>query len=144
VLYGLVAAGLIRLKEPSGPALATRPAAAVASSPEASGPETQPAPPAASAAAVAPIPVSAPPEAPSPTGLLLRRLVRIRDECVALLGPVGESVVQKHYQRARSEIERGAGIEAVDDAVQQIARAASVLKGVPVAEAVLDLRKGLR
>jgi hypothetical protein len=58
---------------------------------------------------------------------------------VALLGPAGESVVQRHFQRARTEIEEGAGTEAVEAAVQQIARAAGVLKGNAVAEAVLQL-----
>ena len=75
-------------------------------------------------------------------GLTQAELARVRDECVALLGPVGEGVVQKHYLRARSDIERGAGPEALEDAVQQIARAAGILKGSAVAEAVLRLLKG--
>ncbi len=54
---------------------------------------------------------------------------------MALLGPVGETVVQKHYQRARGEIERGAGPEAIEEAIQQIARAAGILKGSAVADA---------
>jgi hypothetical protein len=54
---------------------------------------------------------------------------------------VGETVVHKHYQRARAEIERGAGAEAIEDAVQQIARAAAILKGAPAAEAILQLLK---
>jgi hypothetical protein len=57
---------------------------------------------------------------------------------------VGESVVQKHYLRARTEIERGAGPEAIEEALQQIARAASILKGSAIAEAVLQLLKGPR
>jgi hypothetical protein len=69
----------------------------------------------------------------------LTQLTRVRDECVALLGPAGESVVQRHFQRARTEIEGGAGVEAVETAVQQIARAAAVLKGSAVAEAVLQI-----
>ncbi len=78
---------------------------------------------------------------PAPPPPALTRLARLRDECVALLGPVGESVVQKHYLRARGEIERGAGPEAIEEAVQQIARAAGILKGSAVAEAVLRLLK---
>ena len=160
LLYGLVATGLIRLKEPSGPALAVRasaPASPAASVPtparRASGP-SGPAPPAARTTSPAPEPVPSAPAAPAAaaarpepgTGAtaLLTRLVHIRDECVALLGPVGESVVQKHYQRARSEIERGAGVEAVEEAIRQIARAASVLKGAAVAEAVLEQLKTVR
>jgi hypothetical protein len=114
LLYGLVATGLIRLKEPSGvgPVRPVLP---------------DPLPPAT-------------PEVPP----LLARLVRVQDECVALLGPAGESVVQRHVQRARTEIESGAGVEAVEGAVQQIARAAAVLKGSAVADTVLGLLKGLR
>ena len=53
----------------------------------------------------------------------------MRDVCNALLGPVGESVVNKHYQKAKAELERGAGFEAIEEAISQIARAASILKG---------------
>ena len=69
----------------------------------------------------------------------LTQLTRVRDECVALLGRAGESVVQRHFQRARTEIEGGAGAEAVEAAGQQSARAAGVLKGSAVAEAVLQI-----
>jgi hypothetical protein len=43
--------------------------------------------------------------------------------------------------RARAELERGAGPEAIDEAIQQIARAAGILKGSAVADAVLRLLK---
>jgi hypothetical protein len=118
LLYGLVATGLIRLKDPASlpsPSTGASGAGVVREEHEA-------------------------PEAPP----LLTRLARVRDECVALLGPAGESVVQKHLQHARAEIESGAGPEAVESAVQQIARAAAVLKGSAVAEAVLQLGRGLR
>jgi len=114
LLYGLVATGLIRLKEPSGVG-PVRPV----------------------------LPDSAPPTTPE-VPPLLARLTRVQDECAALLGPAGESVVQRHIQRARTEIESGAGVEAVEGAVQQISRAAAVLKGTAVAETVLGLLKGLR
>ena len=120
LLYGLVATNLIRLRE-KGAAPVTEKAPAR--------PAPAPAP-----AASRPAPEPAPPPA-------LTRLARLRDECVALLGPVGESVVQKHYQRARGEIERGAGSEAIEEAIQQIARAAGILKGSAVADAVLRLLK---
>ena len=125
LLYGLVATNLIRLKEKGAAPAAERPPArpgAAAAVPAASRPAPAPAPP-------------APPPA-------LTRLARLRDECVALLGPVGESVVQKHYQSARGEIERGAGPEAIEEAIKQIARAAAILKGSAVADAVLRLLKG--
>ena len=123
LLYGLVATNLIRLKE-KGAAPVTEHAPA----------RPAPAPAPATPAASRPAPEPAPPPA-------LTRLARLRDECVALLGPVGESVVQKHYQRARGEIERGAGPEAIEEAIQQIARAAGILKGSAVADAVLALLK---
>ena len=116
LLYGLVATGLIRLRDPSA---------------------------GSAGAAAAPASASAGPS-PAPEGKapsLLVQLSRVRDECVALLGPAGESVVQRHFQRARTDIEGGAGTEAVESAVQQIARAAGVLKGSAVAEAVLQLTR---
>jgi hypothetical protein len=127
LLYGLVATSLIRLKEKGAVSVTVR----------------APVRPVLAPAAAAPAaPRPAPEPAPSPSHLpALTHLARLRDECVALLGPVGESVVQKHYQRARGEIERGAGPEAIQDAIQQIARAAGILKGSAVADAVLGLLK---
>jgi hypothetical protein len=123
LLYGLVATNLIRLRERGASTAA--PAADGAAAPAA----PRPAAPAAAKA-------SPPAQAPA-----LTRLARLRDECVALLGPVGENVVHKHYVRARAELERGAGPEAIDEAIQQIARAAGILKGSAVADAVLRLLK---
>jgi hypothetical protein len=123
LLYGLVATNLIRLRQSGSAPVSERP-----QSPPAAPPAVAPAPRAA-------------PTTPPPPPPLLTRLARLRDECVALLGPVGESVVQKHYLRARADIERGAGPEAVEDAIQQIARAAAILKGSAVADAVLKLLK---
>jgi hypothetical protein len=123
LLYGLVATNLIRLRE--------RGASTAAGAADASSAPAAPRPP-APAAAKPPAPAQAP---------ALTRLARLRDECVALLGPVGENVVHKHYVRARSELERGAGPEAIDEAIQQIARAAGILKGSAVADAVLRLLK---
>ena len=128
LLYGLVATNLIRLKEKGAAPVTERSAAR---------PATAPAAPRAAAPPAAPT-AAAPTPAPPP---VLTHLARQRDECVALLGPVGESVVQKHYQRARGEIERGAGLEAIEEAIRQIARAAGILKGSAVADAVLGLLK---
>jgi len=123
ILYGLIATGLIRLPEP-GPEAAARPA-----------------PPAATTApARAPANASAP--APGPQAL--GRLDRVRDVSNSLLGAVGESVVNKHYQKARYEIEHGAGAEAVDEAISQIARAASILKGPSTTESLLEQLKSIR
>jgi hypothetical protein len=126
LLYGLVATNLIRLKDAGASPVTERATGRAAGAPPPPAPRETPA--------------SGTPAAP-PAPPALTRLARLRDECVALLGPVGESVVQKHYLRARGEIERGAGPEAIDEAIQQIARAAGILKGSAVAEAVLRLLK---
>ena len=129
LLYGLVATNLIRLRETGAAPVTERP------QPQ---PAAVPAAPAPRPAAREPAPATPAP----PTALTL--LARVRDECVALLGPVGEAVVQKHYLRARGEIERGAGPEAIEEAVRQIARAAGILKGSAVSEAVLQLLRSPR
>jgi len=131
LLYGLVATELISLRDPgAAPVPHPAPPAVIAFA--------TPAPP---AAGTPPPPATAAPSTPA-AAALLTRLSRLRDECVALLGPVGESVVQKHYQRARSDIERGAGPEAIEEAIRQISRAAGILKGSAVGEAVLRLLQG--
>jgi len=118
ILYSLIVSGLIRLREAT-----TVPAAGT---------------PARS-------PAGAPPDAPRPAGAdLLSRLNRVRDVCNSTLGAVGESVVNKHYQKARGELEKGAGGEAVDEAINQITRAASILKGATTTEALLEQLKGIR
>jgi hypothetical protein len=127
LLYGLVATGLISLKDP-GAAAAQRPAPPL--------PAASPAPAPPPAATLRP---AAAPDSIPTAATLLARLSRLHDECLALLGPVGESVVHKHYQRARTDIERGAGPEAIEEAVRQISRAAGILKGSAVGEAVLRL-----
>jgi uncharacterized protein DUF4388 len=125
ILYGLIATALIRLREPGTEAAA------------------RPAPRAAAAAAVpAPAPANAPAQPPSPEAL--GRLDRVREVSNSLLGAVGESVVNKHYQKARYEIEHGAGPEAVDEAISQIARAASILKGPGATESLLEQLKSVR
>jgi len=128
ILYGLIATGLIRLRQPAGPArAAARPSAAVL--------------PAGDAAAAPRAPAAA---APNPARDMLTRLNRVRDVCNGLLGAVGESVVNKHYQKARSELERGAGAEAIDEAIGQIARAASILKGPHTTESLLEQLKAIK
>jgi hypothetical protein len=122
LLYGLIATGLIRLKDP-GKAGGTAPA--------------RPAPRAATT--TTPLPLNTPVANPE----LLLKLNRVRDICNAMLGTVGESVVNKHYQKARQELEKGTGVEAIDEAVQQIARAASILKGPSTTETLLEQLKSL-
>lgn len=69
---------------------------------------------------------------------LVQRLVKIRDTANALLGAGGEAVVQKQVVAARLAIERGAGLEVIEQAIQQIAAAAAVLKGPQATEIVLE------
>ena len=128
MLYGLIATGLIRLKEPVA-------AAAPRSATPTSGPL---APPTA-------VPRPAPAAAPGPAGTdLLAKLNRVRDASSALLGPGGETVINKHYLKAKGEIERGAGFEAVEEAANQIARAAAILKGPSAAETLLEQIRSLK
>jgi hypothetical protein len=120
ILYGLITTGLIRLKPPS------------ASSPPARTPARSTPVPANQAVAVA------------PAAELVAKLNRVRDVCNAFLGTVGESVVNKHYAKARAELEQGAGPEALEEAIQQITRAASILKGPSTTDTLLEQLKGLR
>lgn len=122
ILYGLIATGLIRLRE------------------SANTPNAAP----KAAAAPAPAPAANRAAAALPNAELLGKLNRVRDVCNGLLGAVGESVVNKHYQKARGELERGAGAEVIEEAIQQIARAASILKGPSTSDQLLEQLKGVR
>jgi hypothetical protein len=119
ILYGLIATGLIRLKEAGAPGAAPTPPATRVSTPLR----------------------AAPPQA-SPE--LVTRLNRVRDLCNNLLGAVGESVVNKHYLKAKAELDRGAGMDVIDEAIQQIVRAASILKGPQTAEQLLEQLRAMR
>ena len=119
ILYDLITQGLIRLRDS-------------ASDTEATTAKTQrPAPPKIAAAP------TGPPE-------LVAKLGRVRDVCNAQLGSVGESVVNKYYQKARAELDRGAGPEAIEEAVNQITRAAAILKGPSTAEILIEQLKAFR
>jgi hypothetical protein len=130
ILYGLVATSLIRLKTPPE---GGRPAAPTAAPPRS-----------AAAAAAPPTPVSPRAASQNRESELLLRLNRVREVCNALLGTVGESVVNKHYQKARTELERGAGVEAIEEAINQISRAASILKGPSTTESLLEQLRALK
>jgi hypothetical protein len=75
---------------------------------------------------------------------LLARLNRVRDACNGYLGSVGEAAVAKHYQKARADLEKGAGPEAVEEAIQHIAKATAILKGPPASEALLQQLKAVK
>jgi hypothetical protein len=132
ILYGLIAAGLIKLKEAAKGAASHPTPAPVAANPAA------PANPAARAAANERA-------AAERAGVeLMTKLNRVREVCNSLLGNVGESVVNKHYLKAKSEIEKGAGFEAIEEAIGQITRAASILKGPTVTESLAEQLKAIR
>ena len=134
ILYGLIATGLIRLRErPAGPA----PNAAAPAAPAKPRTGTFPAFNPGAAAPAAPAATSAAPE-------LMTRLIKVRDVCNHVLGAVGESVVNKHYVKAKSELEHGAGTEAIEEAINQIARATSILKGPSTTDALLEQLKTVR
>jgi hypothetical protein len=130
ILYGLIATGLIRLRDRSAPPAAATPA----TRPRTGSFPARPAGQAAPAAGAA---------APAATELVAR-LNKVRDVCNHVLGAVGESVVNKHYLKAKSELERGAGIEAIEEAINQIARATSILKGPSTTDALLEQLKTVR
>ena len=157
ILYGLVATGLIRLR-PSPSAVTPGPAVARSAAPAKPAAAAKPAPaprPAPAFSAAAAPPVAPPPPPPAPVARAapaastegaaqIARLNRVREVCNGLLGPAGESVVNKHYQKARSDLERGAGSEAVEEAIHQIARASSILKGPSTTEALLEQLKAIK
>jgi hypothetical protein len=137
MLYGLITAGLIRLREP----LPAAPAPTAAPAPR------PPAPRSPTPSQGVPVQSSAAPRpaaAASPGTDLLTKLNQVRDASSALLGPGGETVVNKHYLKAKGEIERGAGFEAVEEAANQIARAAGILKGPAAAETLLEQIRSLK
>lgn len=121
VLYGLVTHGLVALKEPT---------------------DAPPEKPAAPAAPVAP-PKAAETSVPN-KDTLLQLLEKIRGICNATLGKQAEAVVDKQYQKAKTDIERGSGMSAIQEAVTQIAKASSILKGPSTTEMLLDQLKTLK
>ncbi len=143
ILYGLIATNLIRLKEPLG-GPAPRPAAAAAAPPalapgSGTGATVRP------ANAILPRQATLPPGTMSPAGVeLVQRLIKIRDTANALLGAGGEAVVQKHVVAARLAIERGAGVEVIEQAIEQIASAAATLKGPQATDIVLERLRAAR
>ncbi len=130
ILYGLIATGLIRLRDPATAPTPAAPATRPRTGSFPAMPATQAAPAAGATAA--------------PATELVARLNKVRDVCNHVLGAVGESVVNKHYLKAKSELERGAGWEAVEEAITQIARATSILKGPSTTDALLEQLKTVR
>lgn len=97
------------------------------------------------AAAAASAPTQTLPSVLTPMQAELARLARVKEICNTALGAVGGDIIEKHYQKARLDIEAGnPGPEAIAEAVHQIGRAAAILKGPSVTEALLAQIKLLR
>ena len=111
MLYGLVATGLIRLKE-AAPAATAHAAAPAARSTAAAGP-------------------------PATAAEMLTRLDRVRETCGRFLGSAAESIVSKHFLKAKADLEKGVGGAAIDEAITQIVKATAILKGPQTSEALL-------
>jgi hypothetical protein len=75
---------------------------------------------------------------------LLVLLDKIKSICSATLGKQGEAVIDKQYQKAKTDIEHGGGMGAIQEAVTQIAKASSILKGPSTTEILLDQLKTLK
>lgn len=58
---------------------------------------------------------------------------KIRSVALDVVGPAGEKTIEKQYAGARTLIERGEGLVALRDMVQQNSKAISLLKGADVA-----------
>jgi hypothetical protein len=134
VLYGLVTHGLVSLKMP----------------PTTPDPTPHPSPAQAAALRAAASSSSASGHHPTPSEPgpnkenLLLLLEKIKSICNATLGKQGEAVVDKQYQKAKADIERGGGMGAIQEAVTQIAKASSILKGPSTTEILLDQLKTLK
>jgi len=146
ILYGLIATNLIRLKEP----------------PAAPAPRPQAPPPNLSASTPSAVPATttgstrrpgavlpkqatmSPGNLPPASVEMIQRLVKIRDTATALLGSGGEAVVLKHVVAARLAIERGAGDEVIEQAIQQIGAAAATIKGPQATDIVIERLRAVR
>lgn len=138
VLYGLVAASLIALKGPSPPTESPE-----ASESGATRPETHARRAAAhrQGARVTSVAATSEPTVIRPslshTEAELSRLAKVKEVASSALGSLGSEIIEKHYRKARTEIEAGAGGEAVAEAIHQIGRAAAILKGPGATDALL-------
>jgi Domain of unknown function (DUF4388) len=137
VLYGLVTHGLVSLKNPitspvSHPVHSHTPATSTGAfkSNTSSAPGNN-------------SPSAEPGAGPNKDNLLML-LDKIKSICNSTLGKQGEAVVDKQYQKARTDIERGGGMAAIQEAVTQIAKASSILKGPATTEMLLEQLKTLK
>jgi len=64
---------------------------------------------------------------------LLGLAEKVRQMALELVGDGGERTIEKQYQTARTRIERGDGLDAIREMVDQNGKAISLLKGADMA-----------
>ena len=109
VLYGLISSNLVTLSKADTPA----PAAAAE-------------------------PSATPPGASPTRERLLEMADRMRAVATDVLGEIGEPVIAKQHAKAKSDIAKGAGIDAIIEACGQITKASSVLRGPSATKLLLE------
>ena len=75
---------------------------------------------------------------------LLLLLSKIKEIAEQILGNQGKAIASKEFDKAKGEIENGKGMEALNDAITQIARATTILKGPSTTEMLLEQIKLLK
>ena len=68
----------------------------------------------------------------------------MRDVCNAPARRGGRERREQALPEGARELEQGAGCEAIEEAISQIARAASILKGPSTTESLLEQLKAIR
>jgi Domain of unknown function (DUF4388) len=75
---------------------------------------------------------------------IIMLLNKIKEIAEQILGIQGKAIIIKEFEKAKKEIEMGKGMEALNDAITQIARATTILKGPSTTEMLLEQIKMLK
>ncbi len=75
---------------------------------------------------------------------LLTYLDKVKDVSLEVLGQTGKDIIEKQYQDAKKKIEEGKGVEAIQEAVTHIVKAANILKGPSATELLLKQLKSIK
>ena len=75
---------------------------------------------------------------------IIMLLNKIKEIAEQILGNQGKAIIIKEFEKAKKEIETGKGMEALNDAITQIARATTILKGPSTTEMLLEQIKMLK
>lgn len=75
---------------------------------------------------------------------LLLLLNKIKEIAEQILGNQGKAIISKEFEIAKGEIEKGKSMEALNNAITQIARATTILKGPSTTEMFLEQIKMLK